>query len=246
MGPHPVTLTVTVLGADGSYPGPGGACSGYLLACAGTRVWMDAGSGTLANLQRHVAIEDLDAVVISHQHPDHWTDLEHLAVACRWVVDRPGIPVFAPDGLRELTRVGSATDTFEWHTIAGGDQVTIGEMRLTFSQTDHPVPTLAMRIDGAGRSLGYSADSGPDWGLAALGPGLHLALCEATFLSDKEGTVQHLSARQAGLTARAAGVNRLVITHLSPRVDREAARAEAESSFGADVAVAGAGDRYVA
>ena len=88
--------------------------------------------------------------------------------------------------------------------IGAGDQVTIGALRLSFSQTDHPVTTLAARIDGGGRSLGYSADSGPGWELAALGPGLDVALCEATFLSDKEGSVQHLSARQAGRTARAA------------------------------------------
>ena len=238
-------LTLTVLGSDGSYPGPGGACSGYLLSCEGTNVWLDAGSGTLANLQKQVAIEDVDAVVISHQHPDHWTDLEHFAVACRWIPGRTGIPVYAPEGLRELTRTGSAVDVLDWHTIGSGDQVTLGALHLTFSQTDHPVATLAARVDGAGRSLGYSADSGPAWGLDSLGSGLHLALCEATFLSDKEGTVQHMSARQAGRTARAAGVERLVITHLTPRLDRDAAQAEAAAAFGAGVTVATAGDRYV-
>jgi ribonuclease BN (tRNA processing enzyme) len=239
-----VTLSLTVLGCDGSYPGPGGACSGYLLSCDGTRVWLDAGSGTLANLQRHVAIEELDAVVISHQHPDHWTDLEHFGVACRWVVDRSGVPVFAPEGLSELPRIGRAADVFEWHVIDDADQVTIGALQLSFSRTDHPVTTLAARIEGAGRSVGYSADSGPAWGLSALGSGLDLALCEATFLSDKEGSVQHLSARQAGLTARAAGADRLVITHLMPRLDPAAARAEAAAAYGDDVVVAAVGDRY--
>jgi ribonuclease BN (tRNA processing enzyme) len=237
-------LALTVLGCDGSYPGPGGACSGYLLTCEGTRVWLDCGSGTLAHLQQHVAIEDVDAVVVSHQHPDHWTDLEHFGVACRWVLGRTGVPVFAPGGLRELTRIGSAVDVFEWHAIAGGDQVTIGALRLSFSQTDHPVTTMAARVEGGGRTLAYSADSGPEWELAALGPGLNAALCEATFLSDKEGTVQHLSARQAGRTARAAGADRLIITHVSPRVDREAAQAEAAAAYGDDVTVAAAGDHF--
>ena len=93
-------LTLTVLGCDGSFPGPGGACSGYLLTCEGSRVWLDCGSGTLANLQRHTTMEEVDAVVISHQHPDHWTDLEHFGVACRWALGRTGVPVFAPPGLR--------------------------------------------------------------------------------------------------------------------------------------------------
>ncbi len=209
-----------------------------------TAVWVDCGSGTLANLQQHVAMEDVDAVVVSHQHPDHWTDLEHFGVACRWVLGRTGVPVFAPRGLRELTRIGSAVDVFEWHVIAGGDQVTIGALRLSFSQTDHPVTTLAARVEGGGRTLAYSADSGPAWELATLGPGLDAALCEATFLSDKEGSVQHLSARQAGRMARAAGANRLIITHVTPRVDREAARAEAADAYGHDVTVAAVGNHF--
>ena len=147
-------MTVTVLGCDGSYPGPGGATSGYLLTCEGTRVWMDAGTGTLANLQRHVAIEDVDAVVISHEHPDHWTDLDHFAVACRWMIGRTGVPVYAAPGVRELTRAGHAADALQWHTIGPDRRVGLGPLELSFSRTDHPVPTMAIRVDGAGRSLG--------------------------------------------------------------------------------------------
>ena len=71
-----------------------------------------------------------------------------------------------------------------------------------------------------------------------------MALCEATFLSDKEGSVQHLSARQAGRTARAAGAGRLIITHISPRVDRDAAGAEAAAAYGGEVRVATVGDEF--
>ena len=47
-------LSVTVLGCDGSYAGPGGACSGYLVSSGDTHVWLDCGPGTLANLQQHL------------------------------------------------------------------------------------------------------------------------------------------------------------------------------------------------
>jgi ribonuclease BN (tRNA processing enzyme) len=239
-------LSITVLGCDGSYPGPGGATSGYLLRYGDTNVWLDAGSGTLANLQRHVAIDDLDAVIISHEHPDHWSDLDHLAVAYKWVLGHRGMPVYAPGELSGLLRVSSASEVFDWRRIAEGDNVDIGGMGLSFSRTDHPVTTLAVRVSAGGRRLGYSADSGPGWGLAALGPGLDLALCEATVLSDREGTVPHMSARQAGASARSAGVSRLVITHLWPTIDRDAARAEAEEAFGGPVEVAAIGARYEA
>jgi ribonuclease BN (tRNA processing enzyme) len=239
------SLSLTVLGCDGSYPGPGGACSGYLVQYAGASVWLDAGSGTLANLQRYVSIEDLDAVVITHEHVDHWSDVEHLAVAAKYVVGRPLIPLFCEPDLQSAMRISSAADIFARTAIGPASKLDIAGMAFTFSRTDHPVDTLAVRVDAGGRSLGYSADSGPEWGLAELGAGLDLALCEATFLSESEdGLGFHMSARQAGATARAAGVAKLVITHLWPRTDREAARAEAELAFGGPVHVASIDDRF--
>lgn len=236
-------LSVTVLGCDGSYPGPGGACSGYLVRCGATSIWIDAGPGSLANLQRHIGIEDIDAVVVSHEHVDHWSDLEHLAVACRWVVPRPPVPLYSEADLVARMRT-PATSALAWTGIGPDSKVTVGELALSFSRTDHSVPTLAVRADGAGRSLGYSADSGPGWGLSHLGEGLDLALCEATFLSEREGPLPHMSARQAGLSARAAGAARLVVTHLWPRADRRAVEVEAAEAFGGPVTVAAIGDRY--
>jgi ribonuclease BN (tRNA processing enzyme) len=229
-------LTLTVLGSSGSYPGPGQACSGYLLSAEGTRVWLDAGSGTLANLQRHVDLDAIDAIVLSHEHPDHWTDVEGFAVASHYVHHLPPVPLFAPAGLHR--HLLTPDDAFEWNEVADGVEVEVGAVRLGFHQTDHGPETLAVRVDGAGRSLGYSADTGPGWSLAALGPGLDLALCEATYLEEQLNGGRHMTARQAGATARHAGAAALVITHLLPTVDPEEARAAAASAFGGAVDVA--------
>ena len=236
-------LRLTVLGCSGSYAGPGGACSGYLLDDGTTRVWVDAGSGTLANLQRHVAVGDVDAVVLSHEHPDHWSDLEGLHIVLHHVLDRTGFPVYAPAGLRRRTYQDTGRQ-MAWHDVAGDDTVTVGTMDFTFSRTDHGPETLGMRVDAGGRSLGYSADTGPAWSLEALGAGLDLALCEATVPSVQEGTLQHLSARQAGSSAAAAGVDRLVLTHLWATLDPERSRAEGSEAFGAPVEVASTNARY--
>ena len=99
--------------------------------------------------------------------------------------------------------------------------------------------------DESGASLGYSADTGPGWSLSELGPGLDLALCEATLPTERERTVPHLSARQAGASARAAGVARLVLTHLEPGREPAAAQAEAASSYGRPVELAAVGETYV-
>ena len=237
-------LSVTVLGCSGSYPGPGGACSGYLLDDGSSRVWVDAGSGTLANLQRHIGVDQLDAIVLSHEHPDHWSDLEGWRIVWQYRLKREEpFPVYAPAGLRGHT-YDPSSPAFAWHEVTSGATVTVGTMEFTFSRTDHDPETLGMRVDAGGRSLGYSADTGPAWSLEALGPGLDLALCEATMTIEEEGTLQHLSARQAGSTARAAGAGRLVLTHLWSTLDPEQSRGEASQAFGGPVEVASVGARY--
>jgi len=206
-------------------------------------VWLDAGSGTLANLQRHSALDAVDAVVLSHEHPDHWTDVEGYHNVLRFVTGRRGMPVYAPGGLRARTYQDTAP-WMAWHEVADGHRVAVGSLSMTFSRTDHGPETLAVRVDGGGRSLGYSADTGPGWSLSALGPGLDLALCEATVPAEAEGETQHLSARQAGRTAREAGARSLVLTHLWPTLDPDRSRLEGSEAFGSEVAVAAVHARY--
>jgi ribonuclease BN (tRNA processing enzyme) len=237
-------LTLTVLGCSGTYASPGNACSGYLVSDGSMAVWVDAGSGTLANLQRHIPLDGVDALVLSHEHPDHWSDLEGFFNVCRFVTEREGIPVYAPAGLKGRTYNDDESPYFEWRDIKHDSRVDIGEMTFTFSRTDHGPETLAMRIDGGGRSLGYSADTGPKWSLGELGSDLDLALCEATFLKEHEGQAQHLSARQAGAAALDAGVPRLVLTHIWPTTDKEQSRAEAADAYGGPVELAAANETY--
>jgi ribonuclease BN (tRNA processing enzyme) len=134
--------------------------------------------------------------------------------------------------------------TFAWQVVRDGSSVEVGSLRFTFSRTDHPGETLAMRVDADGASLGYSSDTGPGWSLEALGPGLDLAVCEATLLSHLEGTAPHMSGRQAGRSARSAGAARLVITHLWPTSDPADHGREAEEAFGGPVEVAEVNRRY--
>ena len=239
-----MALTLTVLGCSGTYAPPGGACSGYLVSDGSTTVWVDAGAGTLANLQRHVALDAVDALVLSHEHPDHWSDLEGFFNVCRFVTGRQGIPVYAPAGLKERTYNDDESPFFVWHDIKDGSSAVISGLTFRFSRTDHGPETLAMRVDGGGRSLGYSADTGAGWSLTELGPGLDLALCESTFLRDLEGTAQHLSARQAGASARDAGARRLVLTHIWPTIDSERSRAEAADAYGDPVDLAVTNETY--
>lgn len=227
-------LTLTVLGCDGSWPGPGGACSGYLVRSATTTVLLDAGPGTFANLQLACDPATLDAVVLSHHHPDHWTDLHGLETHARFAAGAAGITVLAPAGLDARTGL-AGSPVLAWRTVTDRSSEEIGDLTLRFSRTQHAGETLAVRVSGAGRSIGYSADSGPGWALAELGTGLDLVLCEATYTAADEGRLHHLSGRQAGEQARRAGARRLVVTHRWPTVDAGTLVAEAASAFGGPV-----------
>jgi ribonuclease BN (tRNA processing enzyme) len=236
-------LSLLVLGCDGSWPGPGGAGSGYLVRSATTSLLVDAGPGTFANLQRFVDPGSIDCVILSHAHPDHWTDIYGFDLFARYVTERSGIPVLAPGGLEQRAAL-SGSSALAWRQIRGGDRLTVGDVDCSFARTDHGPETLAVRIDGGGRSLGYSADSGPNWSLRELGPDLDLILCEATFTSEHEGVPGHMSARQAAMQARSAGAQRIVLTHRWPTVDSSAVADEAAESLGKPVEQAEIGKEF--
>lgn len=245
-----MALELTVLGCSGSYPGPGAPSSGYLVRSPSTTLLLDAGSGTLVNLQHHVALTELDGVVLSHEHPDHWIDVTVLRTALRYYLHREDVPVYSTAGTQAAAAavVGDLAPPFRWTVVdEGSEPVQVGDLTVSFSRTDHPVETLAVRVEQAtGPSLVYSADTGPGWDDAVpFAMGADLFLCEATFPATGEAPdAMHMSARQAAAWAEAAHVGQLVLTHLVPGVGASAQRAEAAADFDGPVDVAEVGVSY--
>jgi ribonuclease BN (tRNA processing enzyme) len=243
----PAHAALTVLGCGGTYAEPGNACSGYLVEGAGSRIWVDTGPGTLANLQRHTKLTDLDAIVISHEHPDHWLDLPVVRNVLYYVLGGRTIAVYGTAGTKTLAAAvlgGQVGPALEWTTVADRDQVDIGEVSVAFSRTDHPVETLAMRFEIGPTSLVYTADTGPGWEVGALGPAPDVVLCEATMDNADSGAAPHLTGGEAGRTAVAAGAGRLLLTHLLPGSDPERRRAEAAAEFDGPVELVTVNRRY--
>ncbi len=239
-------FAVTVLGCSGSYGSPGVPCSGYLVRAGGVNLWVDCGNGTLPNLQRHVDPASIDAIVITHSHPDHCVDLFGMHVLAAYGLERSGIPVLAAPEVdaRMQPLARDWANTFAWQEVADGDDASVGAAQLRFSRTDHPVPTVAVEIRAAGKRFVYTADTGPSWSPAVFEPGADLLLSEATYLHGDRRSPIHLSARQAGELARDARARRLVLTHLWPTIDPARARTEGADAFGDAVTLAAVDDHY--
>ncbi|HEV3291565.1 MAG TPA: MBL fold metallo-hydrolase [Streptosporangiaceae bacterium] len=244
-------MRLTIIGCSGSFPGPDSPASCYLLAAEGFRLLLDLGNGALGALQRHAALDSIDAVCLSHLHADHCLDLCSYMVARTYHPDgpRPRLPVYAPAGTGHRMAQAYGFDehpgmagAFDFITLAPGT-LTIGPFEVTVAHVNHPVETFGFRVEHAGRILAYSADTGESAALVGLASQADLLLCEASFLA-RPGlpTGLHLTARQAAEYAAQAGAAELLLTHLVPWNDPARTLAEAgESSFGGPISLAAPG-----
>ena len=242
-------MRLTVLGSNAGAPGRTNPASGYLVEANGAHVWMDAGPGTLMKLAALTDPGTLDAVVISHTHVDHCTDLlglfAYLAYGPGGVVP---IDVHAPVGTRDhlaaFARAGAGhvfDDVLDFHEHEPGASAVVGPVAASFGAAVHPVPALVTRLEHDGTALVYSGDTGPGGDLEGIAAGADVLLCEATTQGEPGGYPYHLAAVEAGAAAAAAGVGRLLVTHIPPLLDPEVSVREAASVFEGPVSWAAPG-----
>lgn len=251
-----MTSRLVVLGSCGAWPEPGRACSGYLLEHDGFRVVLDLGYGTLGRLLEVLGSRTgagVDAVIVTHKHPDHLVDLHGLFRA-RWFGLEERLPLYAPDGVvqqlqhLEVDDPSTITDAFAWHELPADEAIDIGPWTLRSWALPHYVTTTGVRLDAEGISVAYTGDTGPDPRLVDLARGVDLLVAEASDRfrqADRPPSVPgqrlHLSARDAGEVAHAAGTGRLLLTHFWPGNDREASRADAAAAYEGEILLADEG-----
>ena len=243
-------MKLTVIGCSGSFAGPDSPASSYLLehTDADDRTWrvlIDIGSGSFGALQAVMDPLQLDAVVISHLHPDHYLDLTGLEVF--WAYnerrDLPTLPVWAPADLPARFRsvmgrdtnipAGLTEESFTHHALSDREEFTIGPLTFLPTHVLHPVEAFAFRITDGQRTLVYSGDTDSCQALGAIAHGADLFLCEAGYIEGRDDhfTGVHLTGRRAGQCATASEVGRLVLTHVPPWTDPAVPLAEARETF---------------
>src|ERR1700722_12805317 len=243
-------MRVTIVGCAGSFPRPESAASCYLIDTGDFKLVLDLGNGALGALQQYAALDDIDAVCLSHLHADHCLDMCGFAVAKvhHPLGQRRRIPVYGPAGsarrpARALspTPGSDMTDSFAFTDLTVGT-TEIGPLRVTTAHMNHPVETFGFRIEHDGQVLAYSADTGPAAALLRLAHGADVLLCVASSLGGPARPPDlHLTARQAAQHAAAAGAGELILTHLVAWNDSAATLEQASPAFAGKLSLAAPG-----
>lgn len=255
-------MKLTVLGKSPAWQDADGACSGYLVRSGDTAVLVDCGNGVFGKLRQFHDYVDVDAILISHMHADHFFDLIPFAFALihaprqqpvpvdRWPgTDTPARPrLYGPPGSRDALHQVASTfgleflleDAFEFAEYDPAAGLEIGPISVSFREMPHFIETYAIGLTGPdGGRLTYGADCCPNDALVDFGRDTDLMITEATLpRPERSGARGHLTPAESGEHAEAAGARRLLLTHISDELDPDWALAQARSRYSGPVEVA--------
>ncbi len=245
------------MGNSAAYPGPGQACSGFLVEDGNSSLLVDCGTGVLANLQRYIDLRNVSDIVISHLHADHFFDLIPYRYALRYGLSssqqsRPRLHL-PPEGCKALDQTVASfsesesffSDVFEVSEYDPNSVLRLGQLSIHFFDVVHYIPTYAAVIHGD-RTIAYSADTGPCPNLTEVARDADLFLCNIgrTLEPDNESLWGHLTPADAGIAAREGGAKRLLLTHFWPATDRRLCLEQASRTFQGSVELAEACHTY--
>lgn len=244
-----MSFELIVLGASGTYPTKDSAATGYLIRTDGAAVWLDAGTGTFANLQRHMDFFEVDRVILTHLHLDHVLDLYPFYYALRYSPGTRGpqeLEVHAPPGaedhLRRLLNDNGDCDFggfFKFSPISDGSTAAVGPLSFTFARTVHPIDTLATKVSMNGRTAVITSDTAPSDALIDFARGADVLIAEASLQAPNDALkAVHMTAEEAARMAAGAGVGHLILTHLTPGLDPDVSIAQARQVYEGRIQVA--------
>ncbi|RST75184.1 MBL fold metallo-hydrolase [Siminovitchia acidinfaciens] len=241
-------MELTIIGCWGGFPKAGEASSGYLLTHDDFHLLIDCGSAVLSKLQTIIDPEKLDGIILSHYHADHTADIgvvQHALYVGKFTnqYDRT-LPIYGhgldKQGFNQLTY----KDVTSGITYKPEEILHIGPFQISFVQTHHSVPCFAMRIEADGKSLVYTGDTSYFKELESFAKQADVLLCESNFYKGMDGRAAgHMTSEEAGNTARRAGVDKLILTHLPHFGKLSQLKDEAEEQFTGEVMIASEGMR---
>ncbi|ESU32549.1 hypothetical protein G3A_10855 [Bacillus sp. 17376] len=236
-------MKLTIVGFWGGYPKVNEASTGYLLEHEGFRLMIDFGSGVLAKLQNFVQPEELDALVLSHYHPDHIADigvLQHARLIQGFLGKKsPQLPIYGHTHDKQEFAKLTYKNITKGVAYDPAKKLNVGPFTISFISAVHPVPCYAMRIEAGGKSLVYIADTSFKEEFIPFASAADLLLSECNFYGNQDGKgAGHMNSCDNGKLAEGAGVKQLVLTHLPHYGEIDQLVSEASKAFHGPITLA--------
>lgn len=227
-------MKVTILGCSGGFPAPGGATTGYLVRFAGKNILVDCGSGVLSNLFRYIPVNQIDAIIFTHLHADHMSDIFVLKYALQMNkqngMDIRPIPVFAPTTPEgTFQQLQNDANLVAGHVNASTVLPLFGAT-ATFYRTTHPVECYGVRIEHEGKIFSFTGDAvyGPE--LLPLLNDADLAILDSGALEKARKPIMlHLTPTECFRLYRESRMKKVVLSHLIPYYSISEIQEEADS-----------------
>ncbi|MDI6601457.1 MAG: MBL fold metallo-hydrolase [Thermoanaerobacteraceae bacterium] len=230
-------MEIIVLGNRGPYPGVDLPCSGYLVKGPQGWIVLDLGSGSLINLQKIIELKNISAIILSHLHSDHISDVLPLRYAfdikmMKGEMGAKSVPVYLPRRPEKEFQLLPFKNVFELIPVDEGKIYDICGLEVEFKHMVHSYESNAIRFKEGVRTFVYSGDTAANRGLSEFAKNADLLLCESALLKEekKEGAM-HMTPEEAALTAKEAVAKRLLLTHFLPDMDPVLYLNEASSLF---------------
>lgn len=204
-------MQLTVLGKYGPYPPAGGGTSSYLVREKDDAVVLDFGSGALGRLQQHMPLDALRTVILSHLHYDHICDLLPLSYALQ--VSGKTVDVILPDTDCPQRSLLQSLDGLILVPMLPVMQ--IGEFAVQTQRMQHPLPSYAVKLTAAGRTLFYGGDTTFCPQLPAFAKDSHVLLLDCA--KPEDGAAPHMSLSEAAFLAQSLSVP-AIASHLHPKL----------------------------
>jgi ribonuclease BN (tRNA processing enzyme) len=240
-------MKLTILGSGTCVPSLKRNASGYLLEAEGKEVLIDCGSGILLQLERAgKSYKDIDALFLTHGHPDHFADLMPLIQALFYTPNftrEKNLSIIAPIGFRQYydkaigSILGESKD-FQVVFMEAADKMEYAPWSIVTTDTLHSDDSIAYRFEYGGRSVVFSGDADYDQGIIDVSEKADLLIADCSF-PDVMKVKGHLSAKECGLLAQQAEVKKLVLSHIYPADTPDEDRVtEAKEHYKGDVILA--------
>jgi ribonuclease BN (tRNA processing enzyme) len=201
----------------GPYPEKDCALSGYLIESQNAKVLIECGSGVLAQLQKHTEIKRLEALILTHLHFDHISDVFVLKYYC--ATHNLKLDVYMPQEDSLEYRLISSMPEFNVIHIDDGKDIKIKDLNINFIEMVHPKKTLGVKISDGQVILAYTGDTVLNPNLDILTDGADTVLMDCAYPTELHAPeTPHMSLYQGAKYAQDKPF-KLLVTHIKPEAD---------------------------